>query len=149
MGGIVDKVKDVCFSVNVEERQGLHRDVIDKLKRMFVRDGYIVHLEYPICFESRIRKSGDKIRREGNVDLVGFKKGRKVAIEFDSGVHLKFKSIEKLFQVDSDVCIGVVNGKANALDGNIKRIEKITKESGFLKTNFWLIVLRERIAHKL
>ena len=149
MGGIVDKVKDVCFSVNVEDRQGLHRDVIDKLKRMFVKDGYRVHLEYPICFESRIRKTGDKIQREGNVDLVGFRKGRKVAIEFDNGVHLKFKSIEKLFQVDADVCIGVITGKANALDSNIKRIEKITKESGFLKTNFWLIVLMEKVAHKL
>ena len=58
-------------------------------------------------------------------------------------------SIEKLFQIDADVCIGVVTGKANALDGNIKRIEKITKESGFLKTNFWLIVLMEKVAHKL
>ena len=85
MCGIVDKVKGVCFSANVEKRQGLHSSMMDKLKRMFVEGGYRVHLEYPICFESRIRKSGDKIRREGNVDLVGFKKGRKVAIEFDSG----------------------------------------------------------------
>ena len=149
MCGIVDKVKGVCFSANVEKRQGLHSSMMDKLKRMFVEGGYRVHLEYPICFESRIRKSGDKIQREGNVDLVGVKNGRKIAIEFDSGVHLKFKSIEKLFQVDADVCIGVVRGKASALEGNIKRIEEITKESGFFKKNFWLIVLTEKIAHKV
>jgi hypothetical protein len=65
MGGIVNKVKSICFSVNVKDRRVLHRDVIDKLKRMFVKGGYRVYLEYPICFESRVRKSGDKIRREG------------------------------------------------------------------------------------
>ena len=149
MGEIVDKVKSVCFSVNAEDRQGLHRSVIDKLKSVLVEEGYRIHLEYPICFESRIRKSGDKVRRQGNVDLVGIKNGRKIAIEFDSGVHLKFKSIEKLFQVDADVCFGVVKGKANSLEGNIERVEEITKEFGFLEKEFWLIVLTEKIAHKI
>jgi len=149
MSGIIDKVKGLCFSVHVEDRQGLHRTVIDKLKRMLIEGGYRVHLEYPICFESRIRKSGDKIRREGNVDLVGIKNGRKIAVEFDSGVHLKFKSIEKLYQVDADMCIGVIRGKANVLEENIERIKGVTKDFGFLEKDFWLIVLTERIAHKV
>jgi hypothetical protein len=149
MDGIVDKVKELCFSVNVEGREGLHKDVIDKLKRMFVERGYRVYLEYPICFESRIRKSGETIQRQGNVDLVGLKNERTIAIEFDSGVHLKFKSIEKLFQTDADVCIGIVRGKENALEENIERIKKITKESGFSTQDFWLIILTEKIAHKV
>jgi hypothetical protein len=83
------------------------------------------------------------------VDLIVIKNGRKIAIEFDSGVHLKFKSIEKLFQADADVCIGIVRGKENVLEENIERIEEITKESGFLKKDFRLIVLTERTAHKV
>jgi len=149
MAGIIDKVKGVCFRIDVENRKELHRGVICKLKRVFVEGGYRVRLEYPICFESRIRKSGDKVLREGNVDLVAVKNGRKIAIEFDSGVHLKFKSIEKLFQVDADVCIGVVRGKSNALEGNIKRIEQLKQEFGFLKRNFWSIVLSGRIARRV
>ncbi len=83
------------------------------------------------------------------MDLVGIKNEQKIAIEFDSGVHLKFKSIEKLFQTDADVCIGFVRGKENSLEENIERIKKITKESGFSKEDFWLIILTEKIAHKV
>ena len=149
MGGIVDKIKEVCFSVNVEERKGLHKEVIDKLKNVLINEGYKVHLEYPIHFKSRIRKSGETIQREGNVDLVGSKNEQKIAIEFDNGVHLKFKSFEKLFQTDADVCIGLVRGKEKSLEENIERIETITKELGFSKEDFWLIVLTEKIAHKM
>jgi len=42
MAHIIDKVKEVCFSVNAESRKGLHRDVLDGLSRVFVKDGYRV-----------------------------------------------------------------------------------------------------------
>ena len=149
MACIIDKVKEVCFSVNAESRKGLHRDVLDGLSRVFVKDGYRVWQEYPVCFESRIRKSGDKVSRDGNLDLVAVKNGRKVAVEFDNGVHLKFKSIEKLFQVDADLSIGIVRGKFNTLGANIKRIEQLKGEFGFLKKDFWLIIMLEKIAQKV
>jgi len=104
---VIEQVKRLCFSVNIEDREGLHRDVVDRLKVLFVKGGYKVHLGYPLHFESIIRKSGDRISRDGNLDLVAFKNGRKIAIEFDTGIHLKFNSIEKLFQVDADMCIGM------------------------------------------
>jgi hypothetical protein len=149
MGGIVDKIKEVCFSVNAEDRQGLHKDVIDNLKNVLINEGYNVHLEYPIHFKSRIRKSGDKVIRDGNLDLVAFKDRDKIAIEFDNSVFLKFKSIEKLLQVAANVCIGVVRGKANTLEGSIKRIEQVKEEYVFLEKNFWLIILKERSAYKV
>jgi hypothetical protein len=149
MSGVVDKVKGVCLRIDDEDRKGLHRRVIGKLKRVFVQGGYRVYLEYPICFESRIRKSGDKIWREGNVDLVAVKNGRKVAIEFDAGVHLKFKSIEKLFQVGAGVCIGIVRGKSSGLEGNIGRIEEIRKELRFPEKKIWLIVLSGGRCHRV
>ena len=88
------------------------------------------------------------VRKEGYVDLVAVKNGRKVAVEFDNGVHVKFKSVEKLFQVDADVCIGIVRGKTNGLNGNVERIEEVKKECGD-KNNLWLIVLSERIAQRV
>jgi len=146
---VIEQVKRVCFSVNVENREGLHCDVLNRLKALFVNGGYKVHLEYPIHFESRIRKSGGKVFRDGNLDLVAFKNGRKIAIEFDTGVHLKFKSIEKLFQVDADMCIGIIKGRLNtlgSLNANVERIEQVRGEIGAFKKNFWLIILTEKVA---
>ena len=146
---VIEQVKRVCFSANVENREGLHRDVLVRLKALFANGGYKVHLEYPIQFESRIRKSGDRISRDGKLDLVAFKNGRKIAIEFDTGVHLKFKSIEKLFQVDADMCIGIIKGRLNnlgSLNANVNRIEQVKGELGVIKKNFRLIILAEKIA---
>jgi hypothetical protein len=146
---VIEQVKDVCFSVNVENREGLHSEVLDRLKALFVDGGYKVHLEYPIHFESRIRKGGDKISRDGNLDLVAFKNGRKIAIEFDTGIHLKFKSIEKLFQVDADMCIGIIKGRLDtfvSLNAIVERIEQVKVELGVVKKNFRIIILAEQVA---
>ena len=149
MDRIVDKIKEVCFSVNVKDRQGLHKEVIDKLKSVLINEGYKVHLEYPIHFKSKIRKSGDKIIRDGNLDLVAVKGRDKIAVEFDNSVFLKFKSIEKLLQVEANLCIGLVRGKANTSEGSIKRIEQVKKEYAFLQKNFWLIIMKEKFSHKV
>ena len=149
---VIEQVQHVCFSVNVEDREGLHRDLLYRLKTLFANGGYKVHLEYPIHFESRIRKSGDKVSRDGNLDLVAFKNGRKIAIEFDTGVHLKFKSIEKLFQVDADMCIGIIKGRLNnlgSINANIDRIEQVKGELGAFKKKFRLIILGEKITQKM
>ena len=149
---VIDQVKRVCFGIDIEDREGLHRAVLGRLKRLFVKGGYKVHLEYPISFKSRIRKSGDWISRDGNVDLVAAKNGRQIAVEFDTGVRLKFKSIEKLFQIDADLCIGIIKGKSNtsgSLDKSIERFERLKEELGFPKKNIWLIVLSEKIVHKV
>ncbi len=149
---VLEQVKSVCFRANIENREGLHRNVLDGLKALFAKGGYKVHLEYPIHFKSRIRKSGDWISRDGNLDLVAVKNGRKIAIEFDTGVRLKFKSIEKLFQVDADLRIGIIKGKSNrsgSLDVNIERFEQLTKEFGGFKNKVWLIVLSEKIVCKV
>ncbi len=149
---VLEQVKRLCFRVNFEDREGLHRDVIERLKALFANGGYKVHLEYPIHFESRIRKSGDRISRDGNLDLFAFKNGRKIAIEFDTGVHLKFKSIEKLFQVNADICIGIIRGRFNSLgslNSNVDRIEQVKRELGAFKKNFRLIILAEKIAKEM
>ncbi|KPL22792.1 MAG: hypothetical protein AMJ75_07400 [Phycisphaerae bacterium SM1_79] len=149
---VLEQVKNVCFNANIENRDGLHCNVLHGLKALFAKGGYKVYLEYPIHFKSRIRKSGDWIFRDGNLDLVAIKEGRKIAIEFDTGVRLKFTSIEKLFQVDADLCIGIIKGRSNrsgSLDVNIERFEKLTKEVGNLKKNVWLIVLSEKIIHEV
>jgi len=118
---MIDEVKRVCFRANIENREGLHRNVLDGLKALFAKGGYKVYLEYPIHFKS-------------------------------TGVRLKFKSIEKLFQVDADLCIGIIKGKSNrsgSLDVNIERFEQLTEEFGNLNKNVWLIVLSEKIVCKV
>ncbi|MCJ7729873.1 MAG: hypothetical protein MUO27_08375 [Sedimentisphaerales bacterium] len=146
---IISKVKSACFGLNTEKRKEIHGDVLDRLRRLFAKDGYKVCLEYPLCFDSITRKSGDRIFRNGSIDLVAVKNRRKIAIEFDNGAHLKFKSIEKLFQVDADLRIGIIRGKSNILGANIERIEQVKEEFGFLKKDFWLIILSENIARKV
>ena len=146
---VIDEIKGMCFGVNIKSRDGLHRDVLSKLKSMFVKGGYKVRLEYPICFNSRIRKSGDCISRSGNLDLVAVKKGQKVAIEFDTGVNLKFKSIEKLFQAEADLCVAIVRGNSDTLDCSIERVEQLKEEYGFLDGNLWVIILSEKIVRKV
>ena len=126
--------------------------MIDRLKALFVNGEYRVHLEHPIRFDSRVRKSGDRISREGNLDLVAFKNRRKIAIELDTGIHLKFKSIEKLLQVNADLCIGIIKGRLNSLgslNSNVDRIEQVKRELGIFKKNFHLIILAEKIAKKM
>lgn len=146
---IISKVQAACFGVNTENRKKIHGDVLDRLRRLFVKEGYRVCLEYPLCFDSMIRKSGDRVFRDGNIDLVAVKNNRKIALEFDNGVHLKFKSIEKLFQVDADLCIAIISGKSNTLAANMQRIEQVKEELGPLKKDFWFIILSERIAHRV
>ena len=83
------------------------------------------------------------------MDLVAFKNGRTIAIEFDTGVHLKFKSIEKLFHVDADMCIGIIKGRLDtlgSLNANVERIGQVRGELGAFKKNFWLIILTEKVA---
>ena len=146
---IISKVQAACFGLNTEKREKIHGDVLDRLRRLFVKGGYRVRLEYPLCFDSMIRKSDDRAFRNGNIDLVAVKNRRKIALEFDNGVHLKFKSIEKLFQIDADLCIAIIRGRSNTLAGNMQRIEQVKEELGPLKKDFWFIILSERIAHKV
>ena len=108
-----------------------------------------MRLDYPLFFFSCKSKSDDRAFRNGNIDLVAVKNRRKIALEFDNGVHLKFKSIEKLFQIDADLCIAIIRGRSNTLAGNMQRIEQVKEELGPLKKDFWFIILSERIAHKV
>ena len=148
MAEIVDKVMGAILGVDAESRKELHRAVVERLKDLFVEDGYMVYLEYPIRFESRIRRSLDKVRREGKLDLAAVKNGLKIAIEFDTGVHVKFKSVEKLLEVDAEMCIAIVKGGANALESNVNRIKEVRKDLGCSKNNLWLMVLSEGKACK-
>ncbi len=78
------------------------------------------------------------------MDMVAIKDGRRIAIEFDSGVNLKFKSIEKLFQIDADLCIGIVRGKSEKLGFCLKKIVNLVEEFDFPGENFWVISLAEK-----
>jgi hypothetical protein len=82
------------------------------------------------------------------LDLTAVKNGLKIAIEFDTGIRVKFKSVEKLLEVDAEMCIAIVKGGANALESNVNRIEEIRKELGCSKNNLWLMVLSEGKACK-
>jgi hypothetical protein len=141
---IIEQVKRVCFGVDIESREGLHQNVMNELEKLFIKGGYIVCREYPIRFDSIARKSRERISRNGYVDMAAIKDGHRIAIEFDSGVNLKFKSIEKLFQIDADLCIGIVRGKSEKLGFCLEKIVKLVEEFNFLGGNFWVISLAEK-----
>ncbi len=61
MVGVIDKVSGVCFGVEVTGRDGLHWGLVGGLEKLFAEGGYRVYLEYPVCFESKVRKS--RLRR--------------------------------------------------------------------------------------
>jgi len=145
----MEQVKRVCFGVDIKSREGLHRKVMSELEKLFIKGGYIVCREYPIRFDSIARKSRERISRNGYVDMAAIKDGRRIAIEFDSGVNLKFKSIEKLFQIVADLRIGIFRGRSESLDFSVERIKESAKDFNLANKDFWLISLFENKIYKL
>jgi len=141
---VMEQVKRVCFGLNIESREGLHRSVMNELKELFIKGGYIVYPEYPIRFDSKAGKKGERISRNGYIDLMAVKNGRRIAIEFDNGVNLKFKSVEKLFQIDADLRIGIVRGKSETIDFGIDRIRKLLRKFDFPSKSLRVISLTEK-----
>jgi hypothetical protein len=62
----------------------------------------------------------------------------------NSRVNLKFKSIKKPFQIDADLCIGIIRGKSKASGLNLEKIKRSAERFNFAERNFWVVNLAEK-----
>ncbi len=131
---IVFKSKDIS-----RERKKRHDFVQQKLFGYFIKKGFSVKSEFGIIFRKLSRRKGSSIKsdfRNGYIDIYAEKKGFRIAIEFDSGQSVKWKSLEKLFQSKAQLCIALVSGPTRNLEisrkicyeRNLKRAKQVTNE---------------------
>ncbi|KKN31936.1 hypothetical protein LCGC14_0818850, partial [marine sediment metagenome] len=81
----------------------------------FLRDnGYDTYFEYYQEYYHKFRgtrqQGKTRLIENGRVDIYAIKDIEAIAIEFDSGATLKWKSIEKLLQSNAQYCFGIVSG---------------------------------------
>lgn len=145
---IMSIISAVCFSENINnDRKRLHKDLLNHLKEALLKNKFDVQLERPQKFEGIKIKNQEAYIRDGFIDLVANKKEFVVGIEFDSGLSLKFKSIEKLIQSDCKICVGIVRGgefwRKDAYRNSL-RIKYKINENTVAGRSFWLIILSQK-----
>jgi len=116
MVDIVEEIRNLCFSQDIQNRKNLHSLLIDKLVTLFMRNNFRVVVESPVFHDHLTLKTGVVEGKQGYVDLLAIGQNQKIAIEFDSGTSLKFKSIEKLLQCDANILLGIVRGRSTSFN---------------------------------
>ena len=79
---------------------------------------------------------------------MAFKGTQTIAIEFDNGLHLKLKSIEKLLCSGEQTLLGIVKGRRNSpelLDENKLRIISRMKELYMPNKRILVLIMLERV----
>ena len=143
---IIEAIKEFCYDFE-ESYPNTHEFFQTSLMQLLQSKGCLVNIEHEILFDC-VKVNGEVVRRRGFMDLLAFFKGKKIAIEFDKGNKLKFKSISKLLQVDTDTRIGIVKGnqKYNVWWANKKRIAYIMRRLRILKKPILLIINSQKSA---
>ena len=110
-----------------------HNDTIGQLEMIFRRNGYYTTREYPIF------KMKDKPERSGRIDLIARRGKYRVAIEYDHHRLVKWKSFQKVCQIDPDAAVAIAG--SGELEPNIKRAGKFRS---IMKAPLYVIALQER-----
>jgi len=148
---IVEEIKKICFAQDIGRRSILHDSLIDDLFDLLRNYNYYVIAECPIVYTHLSRK-GITSRRQGYMDLLAIGYNHRISIEFDSGITLKYKSIEKLLQSDVDIRIGIVRGKRNnafLLQDNSEKIYEVAGYSQIFDKKLLLIIIFEGICKEM
>ena len=149
---MIEELKELLFSQNFETRKNVHFPLIDKIEVLLKNKGYLTKKENPISFITKRVIDSKEIARNGYSDLYGIKNETRISIEFDSGSHLKFKSIEKLLQSNASICIGIILGNKRNLEIINENMGRIYSRLEFLNSNkkeFWLFIISEKFAKKV
>jgi len=144
---ICKNICQVCFSENIDDdrKEFLHTSLLDHIKDILLKNEFDVCLEKLQIFSYLKIKDNSVSLRQGRIDLVADKGDFIIGIEFDSGMTLKYKSIQKLIESDCNACFGIVRGnKTMSDDHNIQRIEQ--KRSDIVEKNkvFFLINISQK-----
>ena len=147
MNTLIQPIEDICFKFDCNlERRIIHKNTLLKIKDYLDKCGFKTILEYPIDFNYLKRKEHKIQRRHGYIDLIGINNQIKIAIELDSGTHVKFKSIEKLVETNFDILIAIVKGKSEynkLVEENINKIKSINNTSS---KKILLILMENKIS---
>lgn len=129
-----------------ENPGGYHDLYLSDLEAWLRAKGYETARERSITYEHRDRKSDAICLTRGLIDLCARNKDHEVAVEFDNGKRLKFKSIEKLNNSYADILVGVIVGGADdkGVRSNHQRFSEIAGNNSSVNRDVWLIILSER-----
>ncbi len=145
---MIEPLKELLFTQEFKTRKDIHFPLIDQIEKLLRKQGFLMIKEKPINFMTKRVKDSQELIRSGFMDLYGKKEGVRIAIELDSGEHLKFKSIEKLLQSNANICIGIIYGNKNKkqlVNENVKRILSRMHFLNNTEKEFWIFMISERI----
>jgi len=127
--------------------------VITKLHHCLWQNGYKVRSLAYINFFTFTARHPTAQQRSGYIKLKARKGNHTLAIEFDPGLVVRFKSAEKLIQSGCSIKIAIVRGNLrnrSVLRTNLDRLKTtITRLPSNLKGELWLVILSERLIYKL
>ena len=115
-----------------------HNETIIQIERIFRRRGFYTTREYPIF------KMKDGSGRAGRIDLIARKGKFRVAIEYDHHKLIKWKSFQKILQINPEVAIAITG--SGSVEPNIKRASKYRK---IQKAPLYIASLKEKRYEKV
>lgn len=113
--------------------------------------GYGTAREKSVVYAHRDRRRDAVCSMRGLIDLYARNKDHKIAVEFDNGKRLKFKSIEKMNNSDADVLVGVIVGGSvdKGVSDNLQRYSEVSNNNPSVNKDVWLIILSESRIERL
>lgn len=131
-------------NVNSSER---HEFFQNEMFKFFHREGFVVEKNYQSKFRYRYRSGKKKdifsVAR-GFIDI--YAAPYDIAIEFDSTILIKWRSLEKLIHCNADYCFGIILGskkEKQIYKKNLERIKQVSQET--LDTKKSVEYFKERI----
>lgn len=139
---IINDIQKIVFECDIYsyKRSEIHKKVQNYLIGYFYDKGFNITPEYRVKYRKlgRIKRlQGQAIESKiGYIDVFVQKNDLKIAIEFDSGASMKYKSLEKLLQAGANVCIAIAYGPKKGSIGrekyyqvnNISRLNQVYDE---------------------
>ncbi|NVM34523.1 MAG: hypothetical protein HWN81_02935 [Candidatus Lokiarchaeota archaeon] len=136
---LLKNLKTIVFSSKLKPDR--HKYIQNSLVYFFQELGFHTYREYKIdCLWKPRRKARAEENyqlKKGRIDIFAkYKDSFKIAIEFDSGKLVKMKSLEKLFQCNSKLCVAIISGinntaellKKENININFKRFKQVFQE---------------------
>ena len=139
---IVEDIQKIVFECDVYslKRSEIHKKIQNYLMGYLFEKGFKVTPEYRIRFRTlgRVKRLQGQVKESkiGYIDVFAQKNNLKIAVEFDTGASLKYKSLEKLLQSGANVCIAIAYGpKKDSIGGdryclvkNLSRLNQVCDE---------------------
>jgi len=144
---IMENIKMIMSESKKVKKSKRHVFFQNELFKFFHREGFVVEKDYKSKFRFRYRsgKKKDIISvASGLIDI--YAAPYDIAIEFDSTILIKWRSLENLIHCNADYCFGIILGskkEKQIFKKNLERIKQVSKETLNTKKN--IEYFKERI----